>query len=402
MIKVLNILNKILCKFYILYLNRIINKETKFNSIRASDTLSHLKFEVDDQQNIISELSRNLRQNTLSTYKDRFKDIHLKIMIHTPDEFSMGGQSVFENWVEGLNYMGVKTISLPWNQPQNNVIKFFKPDLILTSDHPKYLNQIDWDFIKYFRMEHECLFVLTASHEEDGNTPNRIRLEEAKKHDVDFFVSFQNEQHLSNNYHEWKDFGYNILSIPFSGNPITYYYPGTLNQKYDFSFLGSTNPDKAYRYFKYFSRILQLYKGIIIGPGWKFNKETTLKKNLHSNFYHSANIALNLHIPSQIDNNTELNERTYSIACCGVFQLIDNPKSLLSLFEDPNKIASASSPKEYIELFEYFLNNPQKKTSYILYALEQVYSKHTIFHRMSTFIEYYLYYKSISSFKIKK
>ena len=149
MIKVLNILNKILCKFYILYLNRIINKETKFNSIRASDTLSHLKFEVDDQQNIISELSRNLRQNTLSTYKDRFKDIHLKIMIHTPDEFSMGGQSVFENWVEGLNYMGVKTISLPWNQPQNNVIKFFKPDLILTSDHPKYLNQIDWDFIKF-------------------------------------------------------------------------------------------------------------------------------------------------------------------------------------------------------------------------------------------------------------
>lgn len=47
----------------------------------------------------------------------------------------------------------------------------------------------------------------------------------------------------------------------------------------------------------------------------------------------------------------------------------------------------ASTPKEYGELFEYMLNNPDECQRKVLIALEEVYNKHTTFHRADGFIQ---------------
>ena len=85
-----------------------------------------------------------------------------------------------------------------------------------------------------------------------------------------------------------------------------------------------------------------------------------LDRKYHKYFYNLATIGLNLHIPSQISNSSEINERTYSLACNGTFQIIDNPKAINILFPEVNKVVTSDSPKEYIDKFEYYLNNPNE------------------------------------------
>ena len=386
--RIFNIIIKIYRKIITIYLLHNINIKTKIHSFNIIDNLNKSIDIFNDQNNEIKDKCNNLRENTLIKYKDLYKKYNLKFMIHVPNTFSMGGKSVFENWIEGLNYLGVECKAIPWNFYNNKFIDQFKPNLIITSDHHLYLNQLDWNYLKNYKKEHNCLFSLSASHEKEGNTLNQQRLEVAKENKVDFYFSFYNQDYISNNYGEWSDYGYDIISIPFSGNPLTYFFEELSVNKYDYTFLGSTNPEKAGRYYKFFSRIFRKYEGLIIGPGWNFNNDKLLDRRLHNKYYHSGNIALNLHIPSQIEHNTELNERTFSIASCATFQLIDNPKALSTFFPETNKVAYANNPKEYHDLFRYFINYPEKRTSYILYALKIIYKKNTIFHRMSNLIEY--------------
>jgi len=375
--------------FFVIYLR--INNKNKKNSIKIVNILKLKEYKIIEQNSIIKYKSERLREQTFLKFKNQFSQFNIKVLIHIPNEFSMGGQSVFQNWSDGLAFLGIKTKYIPWNKPFNFLIHEFKPNVIITSDHSLYLDQFDWDYIKSYREKHKLLLIFTASHEKEGNSSNQLRLENAKLKKVDFFISFQNEEFIKTNYSDWQKYGFNILSVPFSGNPLVYQYTEVENL-YDFSFLGSSNPEKVIRYYKYFSKIFQKYNGIIFGPGWNLTKHKILERKYHKYFYNMASIGLNLHIPSQIDNNSEINERTYSLACNGTFQIIDNPKAIKLLFPDDDKVVTSRSSKEYIDHFEYYLNNPSKRISYIIYALAQVYNQNTIFHRMEKFANYLLKY----------
>jgi spore maturation protein CgeB len=99
-----------------------------------------------------------------------------------------------------------------------------------------------------------------------------------------------------------------------------------------------------------------------------------------------AKVALNLHIQNQIDWPSELNERTYNLAACGVPQLIDAPKLLFKRFQ-PDSFFVASSPAEYQKYFRFALNDPKEGQRRALQAQREVFEKHTIFHRAEAFIE---------------
>ena len=115
---------------------------------------------------------------------------------------------------------------------------------------PDYINISQMTLGRYINRNPRQL----KPHEKEGNTLNQQRLEVAKVNKVDFYFSFHNQDYISKNYGEWSDYGYDIISIPFSGNPLTYFFQELSVNKYDYTFLGSTNPEKAGRYYKYFSR----------------------------------------------------------------------------------------------------------------------------------------------------
>lgn len=103
--------------------------------------------------------------------------------------------------------------------------------------------------------------------------------------------------------------------------------------------------------------------------------------------YNFARIYPNYYMQSQLDVFNELNERAFIIPACGGFQLVDNPKAMSELFA-PNGMAVANSPDEYIEMFSYYINNPNERMEYVRHSMRKVYENYTLFHVLSRLLNY--------------
>jgi len=335
----------------------------------------------------VAALSRRLRQETLDSYRDRYASrTDLRVLIHVPPAaISMGGNSLFLNWVDGLRHMGICCAPVETGKDAVALIESFRPTVFFTSDHHSYLQWIDWTRLRAFRNRHRMALVLTASIEGDGKTSVPARLQHARARDVDFFVSFREPDYIAEHLTAWKSEGFEILSIPFSANPMGQFHVPFEPKPLDYVFLASINPEKAPRYWAYFSKLLPRYRGVINGPGWG-QDALTLSRGYHSYLYALGAIGINLHIPVSIELNTEINERTFILACCGIFQLCDAPKVLRRFFPE-TAVASAATPAEYAEKFSYYVRNPGARIPFQIEALKSVYAGQTIFHRMTIFMD---------------
>ena len=276
--------------------------------------------------------------------------------------------------------MGVVAQELAWGTDTRSAIEDFQPNVLLTSDYAAYTEQFDWEFIRSYREQKPLVLILTASPESDGNTSNIPRLERARHWGVSFYVSFREVAYVRSQLTDWFDYGFEVLSIPFSANPLQYYYVPKQAKPLDYLFLGSINPSKLGRYVRYWLPIVRRYKGLINGPGWG-QDDLILDRPVHRLVYSLAAVGLNLHIPISVNTFSEINERAYILASSGVFQLIDRPQSLRTLF-GPDDIVSADSPAEYADKFCYYLAHPDERIPYVIRGLRCVYGGHTVFHRM--------------------
>lgn len=332
--------------------------------------------------------SEQLRLKAMSSFKNRYKENDgLRVMLHVPStRASPGGASIFRSWLDGLRFLGVRAIELHWDSDTSNAIREFHPSVLFTSDHKTYTEQFDWDFIRRYRAHSPMAVILTSSHEHDGNSSNLVRLKQARNRGVSLFVSFRDDEYIQNWLQEWWENGFKVISIPFSANPLIYSYVPTSEKPLDYVFLASSNlTEKFERYKQYLLPIFRRYRGVINGLGWG-QDELILAREYHRFIYSMAKIGINLHIPTSIRLVSEINERTYILACCGLFQLTDKPKTLNQVF-GTNAIVSADNPRKYVEKFEYFINHPEERLPFILRSLESVYDSHTIFHRMDKFVK---------------
>lgn len=334
----------------------------------------------------VFSLSQQLRRESLALNRDLFVNRpELRVMMHVPPAaISLGGNSLFSNWLDGLRHMGVPCEAVETGALANEAIERFRPTVFFSSDHTTYLQWIDWSRLRAYREQHPMVLVLTASAEHDGNTPAAGRLRFAREREVDFFVSFRDAEYIAEHLSAWTDAGHDVLSIPFSANPIWQFHVPFEPKPLDYAFLASTNPEKAVRYWRYLSSLLPKYRGVINGPGWG-QDGLMLTRRYHSYLYALAQIGINLHIPISLDLLTEVNERTFILACSGTFQLCDAPQVLRRFFSEV-AVPSAVTPVEYAEKFVHYLKNPQARTACQLASLRAVYADHTIFHRMTVFL----------------
>lgn len=341
---------------------------------------------ADDAAGPVFALSQRLRKQALDAYRDRYAGReNLRVMLHVPSSVSsMGGNSLFSNWCDGLRHMGVNCEMLETGRPAHEEIERFKPTVFFTSDHASYLRWIDWSRLRTHRERHPLALVLTASAEHDGNTPAGPRLKQARERNVDFFVSFREQEYIAEHLGSWTAEGYDVVSVPFSANPTLQFHVPCEPKPLDFVFLASINPEKAARYWRYHAGILPKYRGLLNGPGWG-QDELILARSYHAHAYALGAIGINLHIPTSLDLLTEINERTFILACCGAFQLCDAPQVLRRFFPE-SAVVSAATPAEYVEKFAHYLKNPGQRVSFQIESLKAVYQSHTIFHRMINFL----------------
>ena len=353
------------------------------------------------ESSIISQTGTELKEKVLKEFKDKYISLEeIRILIHIPSkETSPGGYSAFMNIADSFRYIGIPTCLMLWDDKIEDHLSNFFPTVLLSSNNSAYLNRINWQYIKEYRKKSQLRIGLTASVD-DFKTNHSERLNWLKENKIDFFYGFRSPEYFRErpDYQVLIKAGYEIFSLEFGANPLLYYPISGIKKDINFVFLASSNMDKRKRYYQWLPSIVNKYSGFIDGPGWHKNKGWA-PQNVHKYLYARARVGLNLHIDDSINWASELNERTYILAACGIPQLVDNAKLLPYRFSE-KAFFVANSPEEYFQLYEYILKNPDEAEYRALVALKEVYKKHTTFHRAETFVHYLLENKVTSNINL--
>lgn len=341
----------------------------------------------DTSRDALVERGGILRKRVLERFQNKLKDSSEVVLVHVPTRMSSpAGYSIFLNLIETLNYLGVPCHEHNWNMSIQDSLNKYKPTIFLTSDSENYINNIDWTQIKKYRYTNKLKIGLTATIEAYGSPSLHERLRWGKRNEIDFYYSFRDPFYLKtrNDYQLYYQEGYSIVSYEFGANPIVHYPVDRLEKPLPFVFLGSSNSAKHERYTKWFSQILKNNTGFINGPGWR-KMHAHIPMALNKYIYSRALVGVNLHLEEQVLWANELNERTYTLAACGVPQLVDNPMLLGARFSS-DSLYVATSPAEYYENFCEILTSQADAQRRAMNALEEVFEKHTTFHRAENFM----------------
>lgn len=330
-----------------------------------------------------------LKKQVEKEFRDKFSGIiQERILVQVPDaRSSPAGYSLFTNMIEAFNFIGIPAQALGWDEEIGDALRQFQPTILMSGDHSSYLDRIDWKKVSDYRQKSKLLIGLTASLAEYGNTPLTGRLDWAKKHSIDFYYSYREQAYMKarREYKPFFDAGHTIFSIPFGANPLLHYPVPGMTRDLAYTFIASTNKNKAARYCSYLKPIVSKYPGLIDGPGW--SHITDFAFNLHRDryIYARTKIGINMHLQEQINWANETNERTYQLAACGVPQVTDHAGIFDTLFS-PGAIFVADTPRQYRQYFEYIIHHPEAAQKRALVAQREVFEKYTTFHRAAEFV----------------
>ncbi len=119
-------------------------------------------------------------------------------------------------------------------------------------------------------------------------------------------------------------------------------------------------------------------------PGQRIAPEEAVK------IFNATAVNLNLHSSVQsadlVPPGDFVNPRTFELAGCGAFQLVDKRELLPELFA-PDELATFSTMDELEERIEYFLAHPDERAVYARKGRERVLAAHTYAHRMQTLLD---------------
>jgi hypothetical protein len=326
-----------------------------------------------------------LKIDLQSQMKDSCIESAERILIQVPDaRFSPAGYSLFSNLLESLNYIGIAAKALDWNEDIDGALQSFQPSVLLSSDNPEYLKRIDWLRVNQYKQASKLRVGLSAALEEYESTPLLPRLAWAKQHQIDFYYSYRDEDYVRSRseYQPFFDEGFQIIYIPFGANILHYYPVAGFERELNYVLMASRKRE----HIQYLKNIMKNYSGFLDGPGWRQVKSFSFKRERDRYIYARAKVGLNIHLPEQIDWACELNERTYQLAACGVPQLIDHPMLLNKIFGHESFFI-ADSVKEYEEIFNTLMSNPQMGVDKALYAQREVFASHTTLHRAKSLID---------------
>ena len=164
----------------------------------------------------------------------------------------------------------------------------------------------------------------------------------------------------------------------------------------DLSFMGAGYPNRRI----FFNQLLD-YDLKIWGSDWDLSsplggrvqdqgrrvstEETVL-------IYNAARINLNLHSSVFSDGLDKeghfVNPRTFEVAACGAFQLVDRRRPLENHFDLDREIITFDSVPDLKEKIDHFTRHPEQCVAIAEKARQRVLAEHTFRHRMRTMIDF--------------
>lgn len=315
------------------------------------------------------------RTYTMSKYLNYFIDSakHHKIVLHHPNNGAVN--YMFEGWKKTFNEMGINTISVPLGED----VLLAKPTILITVAHPSFYCFLDSKRLYEYNKTHG----LIIAHIVDRDFSTKIsRIAPGIKIDAILNYSINQQDPIIDD----GLINSRIFEVPF-GVASYHCMPTIENQKYISFFAGTKSLRKEQDMQLGFSSILNKYHDDIlkIGSGWS-------KQDIHPSelgMYHATSIInLNFHRDFQLNSKNEVNERTFIIPACGGFELTDRPKALSHFLNDEEVCSIDTTKDSFLDAFEYYLTQPDKRLDYVLKGMKKVWDEHTLYSRLFNFCKF--------------
>ncbi len=120
--------------------------------------------------------------------------------------------------------------------------------------------------------------------------------------------------------------------------------------------------------------------GLVREDGRRLDSDEVVK------VYNACPVVLNLHSSPTADDGVAkadfVNPRTFEVAACGGFQLVDRVQGLEKLFAPGQEIAAFGSEEELLEMAQHYLANPEERARLAQAGRRRVLNEHTYYHRM--------------------
>jgi hypothetical protein len=334
--------------------------------------------------NPVFRKTAGFRAGLLAREKDSLCGLNLQIIFHTPpDSFSPGFASWFSSLAETLEWMGVNVYQY-WDDWDKKVIPL--ADLIVTHNHPLFINNFPFKAINRDR-KNSCLVLSYFNFENRNEAAESSMIIQCKEMGIHGFINAAHKQFLADSSFTRlsKSEGLDTISLEFGANPLRHYPSPLVFDKADFIFLASANYEKARRNHDYLYQPIIKYQGIIAGQGWPWISNYSLDPKRDRWMYSLSKVGLNIHLQSQVDEATELNERTYILFATGIPQLIDNPALLDIHF--PSYDFKSNDHKQYQDLLGSIIKGESGLDNIAVKMLEEVNTNHSTFVRVRQWLK---------------
>lgn len=192
--------------------------------------------------------------------------------------------------------------------------------------------------------------------------------------------------------------------LPLATEP-NIFKPKEVSDRYksDICFVGYPYPERI----KYIQLLLDKtpYKICLIGKWKKFVypfirnpnlllHEGWVEPSIAANYYNGAKIVLNSHRPYNLKQNQNrigiegktINNRTFDVASCEVFQLVDFKDDLPKFFIENEEIIAYRNNEELVNKTIYYMENESERKRIATNGKKRVLQEHTFEHRLKELI----------------
>ena len=206
----------------------------------------------------------------------------------------------------------------------------------------------------------------------------------------DFIFSYYLQKDIDQTHEGFSKMGIKLVGIPMSADVHTYYH-GQLRPELecDIAFVGGYWPYKAQVLDIFLLPILADFRynvKIFGNQMWPHTNQYSgvIADDLVRVLFVSAKICPNLSEPHSQQYGIDVNERAFKVLAAGGFCIMDNVRAAREIFG--HGVVFADSPKEFRDLIQYYLTQPEERGKISKAGHNIVMGAHTNYHRAALFM----------------
>lgn len=241
---------------------------------------------------------------------------------------------------------------------------------------------------------------------------HRARGEVLRNHDVADLYCGEREPDSMASFE--RDTGKRYVTMPQSANPRLHFpVPADPHFAYDVAFVGGKLPHKRWFNERVLAPLRRRYRVGLFGPGWTLRDNTkralsklwrlagyssiatridrsrfTISDDDERQLYASARICLNFHErePDNSQPHHIVNQRTFKIAACGGFQIVDPVAALPRYFAADEIVTAGFDARDWHEKVAYYIRHEDERKAIQERATARAIKEHLAQHR-AVFLE---------------